>query len=135
MKLYSTIQNLKQDQFNKVLTYCFSYCDTVNIYFPNECSEEILTFKNKFLQAISLLEIEDERSILEPKEGFMMLIATLNEEVKKLLCTLDPDYRLSFGLIQNENVLLYVGDEGEVVIETEDTSLKENTLFKDFKSI
>lgn len=135
MKLYSTVQNLAQNQFKKVLTYCFSCCDTVNIYFPNECSEEILAFKNKFLKAISLLEIEDELSVLEPKEGFMMLIASLNEEVQALLAGLDPSYGLSFGLIQKENVLLYVGDAGEVVIETEDAALTEQELFKGFKMI
>jgi hypothetical protein len=136
MKLYSTINTLSKEHFNSILNFFFSTCESVNIYFPNECSEEVLNFKNQFLKSIALLGIEeDELSVLEPKEGFMMLIASLNEEVCQLLLKMEPSYALSFGLIAKEEVVFYVGDQGEIVIETKDDILAENELFKGFRMI
>lgn len=135
MKLYSTIASLPAKELETIIKYFSNACDKINIYFPNDCSEELSKFKEAFLSAIDLQEMEDELSTLEPKEGFTMIIASLSDEVCNLLLQVKVSYHLSFGLIKNDTVVLYAGDEGELVLEDTDPELESNPLFGHFKVI
>lgn len=120
MQLYSNISNLSGNQFKNIIKYLSDFCEKVSIYFPNDADSELLAFKNKFLQATHIFEGEDEVAGLEPKEGFSMVIASTSPVVQELLSEVKSSYHLSFGLIKNDQALLYVGDEGEIVIDSED---------------
>lgn len=121
MQLYSNISNLSGDQFKGIIDYLSGRCEKVSIYFPNDADADLLAFKNKFLQATDIFEGEDEVAGLEPKEGFSMVIASISEPVKELLSEVKSSYHLSFGLIQGDQAVLYVGDEGEIVVDTEES--------------
>lgn len=120
MQLYSNISNLSGDQFKNIIKYLANHCEKVSIYFPNEADDELVTFKNRFLQATDIFEGEDEVAGLEPKEGFSMVIASISEPVQALLSEVKSSYHLSFGLIKNDQALLYVGDEGEIVVDSDE---------------
>lgn len=135
MKLYSDLSQISSEHMQDIVNYFFNICNKVNIYFPNDANDELVAFKDSFLTATCISELEDDTSTLEPKEGFSMVIASLSPQVNDLLRHVKASYHLSFGLIQDDRVLLYVGDEGEVVIETEDNSLASHSLFTNFKQI
>lgn len=136
MKLYANLSHISNDTMHDILGYFFNICNKVNIYFPNDSDDELISFKDTFLEATSISELnEDESSPLEPKEGFSMVIASLSPKVNDLLTQVKSSYHLSFGLIQDDKVLLYLGDEGEVVIESDDESITSHSLFLDFKAI
>lgn len=135
MKLYANLSQLSTDTMHDITGYFFNICNKVNIYFPNDANAELVAFKDAFLAATSIGEFEDETSALEPKEGFTMVIASLSPQVKQLLEQIKSSYHLSFGLIQDDKVLLYLGDEGEVVVESDDEVITSNSLFSHFQSI
>lgn len=136
MKLYANLSKISNDTMHDILGYFFNICNKVNIYFPNDSDDELISFKDTFLEATSISELdEDESSPLEPKEGFSMVIASLSPKVNDLLSQVKSSYHLSFGLIQDDKVLLYLGDEGEVVIESDDEAITSHSLFSDFKAI
>lgn len=135
MKLYANLSQLSANTMQDITGYFFDICNKVNIYFPNDADAELLSFKDAFLAATSIGEFEDEPSALEPKEGFTMVIASLSPKVNELINQVKSSYHLSFGLIQDDKVLLYVGDEGEVVVESDDESITSNSLFSSFQSI
>ncbi|MGL6173040.1 MAG: hypothetical protein ACRC1P_00315 [Cellulosilyticaceae bacterium] len=119
MQLYSNISNLSGDQFKTIISYLSGRCEKVSIYFPNDADADLLAFKNKFLQATDIFEGEDEIAGLEPKEGFSMVIASISEPVQDLLSEVKSSYHLSFGLIEGDQALLYVDDEGGIVVDSE----------------
>lgn len=136
MKLYGNTSDLSGESFGEVLDYFYPLCDKVSIYFPNDGDDALMAFKNKFLEATSLCEIEDELSVLEPKEGFAMVIASLaSEAVQQLLKAIHPSFHLSFGLVKDETLVLFVGEEGEIAIDTEDANLSTLPLFTSFTKI
>lgn len=135
MKLYSDLSQISSEHMQDIVNYFFNICNKVNIYFPNEADSELVAFKDSFLTATCISELEDDTSALEPKEGFSMVIASLSPQVNDLLRHVKASYHLSFGLIQDDKVLLYVGDEGELVIETEDDTLASHSLFTNFQQI
>lgn len=120
MQLYSNITNLSGDQFKNIINYLSKRCERVSIYFPNDAEDEVLAFKNKFLRVTDIFEGDDEIAGLEPKEGFSMVIASISDTVQDLLSEVKCSYHLSFGLIKNDQALLYVGDEGEIVVDTDE---------------
>lgn len=144
MRRYTKLSTLELSHFKEILTFFFDRCDKVNIYFPNaikgNLSEDITTFKNKFLSATHIIETSDELGELEEtlaeKEGFSMIIASLTPEVKGLLLEMKPQLHLSLGLISGDKVLFYVGDEDECVIEANDDSeIFNSSLFESFQTI
>lgn len=144
MRRYTKLSTLELSQFKQILNFFFDRCDKVNIYFPNAIkgalSEEITTFKNKFLAATHIIEASDElgslEETLEEKEGFSMVIASLTDEVKALLLEMKPQLHLSLGLISGEKVLFYLGDEDECVIEAnENSEIFKSPLFESFQII
>lgn len=120
MQLYSNISNLSGDQFRTIISYLSGRCEKVSIYFPNDADADLLAFKNKFLQVTDIFEGEDEVAGLEPKEGFSMVIASISSSVQDLLSEVKSSYHLSFGLIQGDQAVLYVGDEGEIVVDSDE---------------
>ena len=144
MRRYAKLSTFNLTQFQEILKFFFDKCDKVNIYFPNSTSdllsEEVTTFKTKFLAATHIIEASEElntlEETLEEKEGFSMVIASLTSEVKELLLQMKPHLHLSLGLISGEKVLFYVGDEDECVIEaSEDSEIFKSQLFEAFKVI
>lgn len=144
MRRYTKLSTLELSHFKEILNFFFDRCDKVNIYFPNTTkgtlSEEITTFKNKFLAATHIIEASDELGNLEEtlaeKEGFSMIIASLTDEVKVLLLEMKPQLHLSLGLISGEKVLFYLGDEDECVIEAnENSEIFKSNLFDSFQII
>lgn len=144
MRRYTKLSTLELSQFKEILNFFFDKCDKVNIYFPNtikdSLSEEITTFKNRFLAATHIIEESDELGNLEEtlaeKEGFSMIIASLTDEVKALLLEMKPQLHLSLGLISGDTVLFYLGDEDECVIEADENSeIFNSKLFDSFQTI
>lgn len=140
MRRYAKLSTLELSHFQKILNFFFDKCDKVNIYFPNASSDEIITFKGKFLAATHIIEESEElgslEETLEEKEGFSMIIASLTQEVKELLHQMKPQRHLSLGLIAGEKVLFYLGDEGECVVEADENSeVFESNLFESFQII
>lgn len=144
MRRYAQLSTLELTHFQEILKFFFDRCDKVNIYFPNvtkgTLSEEILTFKNKFLAATHIIEESEElgnlEETLEEKEGFSMVIASLTPEVKELLLQMKSQLHLSLGLISGEKVLFYLGDEDECVVEaSEDSEVFNSKLFESFQVI
>lgn len=136
MKLYADLSQVSTENMHDIMGYFFNICNKVNIYFPNDADDELISFKDAFLEATSIGELdEDESSPLEPKEGFTMVIAALSPKVRDLLTQVKSSYHLSFGLIQDDKVLFFLGDEGEVVIESDDESITGHSLFLEFKAI
>ena len=144
MRRYAKLPTFDLTQFQEILKFFFDRCDKVNIYFPNSnsalLSEEVTTFKTKFLAATHIIEESEELSnleeSLEEKEGFSMVIASLTPQVKELLLKMKPELHLSLGLISGEKVLFYVGDEEECVIEAnEDSKIFKSQLFEAFQVI
>lgn len=136
MKLYTDIAALSGDAFGQMLDVFYPLCDKVSIYFPNDGEEAVMAFKNKFLNAIELYEIEDELSVLEPKEGFSMVIASVAPtHVQNLLKEIHPSFHLSFGLIKDETLVFFVGEEGEIAIDVEDASVVDCELFSNCTKI
>ncbi|MGL5677244.1 MAG: hypothetical protein ACRDDX_12570 [Cellulosilyticaceae bacterium] len=130
MKLYSNTAALSGEAFGQMLDTFYPLCDKVSIYFPNDGEDAVMTFKNKFLQAIELCEIEDELSVLEPKEGFSMVIASIAPtHVQALLKEIHPSFHLSFGLIKDETLVFFVGEEGEIAIDVDDASVVASEVF------
>lgn len=132
MKLYGNLSSLNDGQFNTLLDFFYPECNKVSIYFPNDAEVAVINFKERFLEAIDLCEIDDEPSILEPKEGFSMVIAALSDNVKELLKEIHPSFHLSFGIIQEEALVLFVGEEGELAIDSEQPDMTAHPLFKTF---
>lgn len=132
MKLYGNTSNLSGQAFSDLLKYFYPACDKVSIYFPNDAEEPVTNFKNTFLKAIELCELDDEDSVLEPKEGFTMVIASLSDEVQSLLTQIHPSFHLSFGIIKEETLILFIGEEGEIAIDTEDAAVATQELFASF---
>ncbi|PHV69391.1 hypothetical protein CS063_16040 [Sporanaerobium hydrogeniformans] len=140
MRRYARLSEIRTEELQHILNYLFTLCDKVNIYFPNTCSTEVATFKEKFLAAThiayNLHELSSLEEALEEKEGFSMIIASLTEEVKALLLGMKPNLHLDLGLISGEKVLFYWSDEDECVIETdEDSDVFDLPLFNQFKHI
>lgn len=144
MRRYTKLSTLELSHFQEILKFFFAKCDKVNIYFPNAISgtlsEELTSFKNKFLEATHIIEESEElgslEETLEEKEGFSMIIASLTSEVKELLLEMKPELRLSLGLIAGEKVLFYLGDEDECVIEAnENSEIFNSPLFESFQII
>lgn len=141
MRQYCKLSDLSSETLKEIFAYFFNRCNKVNIYFPNEASEDIVNFKNKFLKAMHIIEMPEELSSIEEplkeKEGYLMVIASLTEEIKAFILNLDLNFRLSLGLITKDNkVLFYIGDEDECIIEdNEDSSLFSSSLFSGFKPI
>lgn len=144
MRRYAKLSTFNLTKFQEILKFFFDRCDKVNIYFPNSnsdlLSEEVTTFKTKFLGATHIIEASEELSnleeSLEEKEGFSMVIASLTPEVKELLLQMKPELHLSLGLISGEKILFYVGDEEECVIEaSEDSEIFKSQLFEAFQVI
>ena len=144
MRRYTKLSTLELSHFQEILKFFFTKCDKINIYFPNTTqgalSEELNSFKNKFLEATHIIEKSEElgalEETLEEKEGFSMVIASLNSEVKELLLDLKPNLHLSLGLIAGEKVLFYLGDEDECVVEAnENSEIFASPLFESFQII
>ena len=144
MRRYTKLSTLELSHFQEILKFFLAQCDKVNIYFPNATSgalsEELTSFKNKFLEATHIIEESEElgslEETLEEKEGFSMVIASLTSEVKDLLLEMKPELRLSLGLIAGEKVLFYLGDEDECVIEAnENSEIFNSPLFESFQII
>lgn len=144
MRRYAKLSTLELSHFKDILNFFFDRCDKINIYFPNTVTgalgTEITSFKTKFLAATHIIEESAELSTLEEsleeKEGFSMIIASLNHEVKTLLLEMKPHLHLSLGLISGDKVLFYLGDEDECVIEAnEDSEVFNSNLFSSFKII
>lgn len=135
MKLYANISELSQETFNAILEFCFPYCNKLSIYFPNDCQSTLNTFKIKFLSATELYAIDDELAVLEPKEGFSMVITSLSETVQKLLFELPYGEALSFGLIQDENLTFFISEEGEIALDLPYEVIQDASLFEGFTKI
>lgn len=144
MRRYAKLSTLDLTHFQEILKFFFDRCDKVNIYFPNviqgALSEEISTFKNKFLAFTHIIEESEElgnlEETLEEKEGFSMIIASLTPDIKELLLQMKPELHLSLGLISGEKVLFYVSEEDECVIEAnENSEIFTSDLFKSFQII
>lgn len=144
MRRYAKLSTLDIAHFQQILKFFFDRCDKVNIYFPNATqgalSEEVISFKNKFLAATHIIEESEElaglEEALEEKEGFSMVIASLTSEVKDLLLEMKPQLHLSLGLISGDKVLFYLGDEDECVIEAnENSEIFTSELFESFQII
>ena len=82
MRRYAKLSTFDLTHFQEILRFFFDRCDKVNIYFPNSelVSEEINTFKTKFLAVTHIIEESKElntlEEALEEKEGFSMVIAS-----------------------------------------------------------
>lgn len=144
MRRYAKLSTLDLTHFQEILKFFFDICDKVNIYFPNATqgalSQEVTSFKNKFLAATHIIEASEElaslEEALEEKEGFSMVIASLTPEVKELLLEMKPQLHLSLGLISGEKVLFYLGDEDECVVEAnEGSEVFTSKLFESFQVI
>ena len=144
MRRYAKLSTLDLTHFQEILKFFFDICDKVNIYFPNATqgalSQEVTSFKNKFLAATHIIEASEElaglEEALEEKEGFSMVIASLTPEVKELLLEMKPQLHLSLGLISGEKVLFYLGDEDECVVEAnEGSEIFTSKLFESFQVI
>ena len=135
MKLYANISEFSQDTFNAILNFCFPHCNKLSIYFPNECTEKVQTFKTKFLNATELYTIDDELAVLEPKEGFSMVITSLSNTVQDLLTHLPYREALSFGVIHDENLIFFISEEGEIAIDLPDKIAASTNLFDNFTKI
>lgn len=131
MKLYTDMTAISNDTFCQMLDVFYPVCDKVSIYFPNDGEADVMAFKHTFLEAIELCEIEDELAVLEPKEGFSMVIASLaTPQVQVLLKEVSAAFHLSFGLIKDETLVFFVGEEGEIAIDVNDLTLVESPLFE-----
>lgn len=144
MRRYAKLSTLDLSLFREILTYFFDKCDKINIYFPNKAeghlSSELSTFKNKFLDATHLVNMDEDfadlEASLEEKEGFSMIIASLNDEVKALLLEMKPELHLNLGLISGDKVLFFMSDDEECVIEAnEHSEIFKSSLFNNFKTI
>lgn len=144
MRRYAKLSTIELNHLTDILNFFFNRCDKINIYFPNtvsgSTSQEMTTFKNKFLAATHIVEnVEELASLeetLEEKEGFTMIIASLTEEVKSLLLNMNKNLHFDLGLIDGDKVLFYIGDGDECVIEAdEDSDILTSPLFDSFKTI
>lgn len=144
MRRYAKLSTIELNHLTDILNFFFNRCDKINIYFPNTVSEataeEMTTFKNKFLAATHIVENTEELATLEEsleeKEGFVMVIASLTEEVKALLLDMKQNLHLDLGLIDGDKVIFYIGDGDECVIEAdEDSDLFTSPLFDCFRAI
>ncbi len=144
MRRYAKLSTIEPHLFLDILEFFFNRCDKINIYFPNTIKSssqpQIFEFKKEFLAATHIIENTEElgnlEEVLEEKDGFSMIIASLNDEVKNLLLHMHSNLNLNLGLISGDKVLFYLGDEGECVIEAEeDSDIFTSTLFKSFKTI
>lgn len=144
MRRYAKLSTLEPTQFNNILQFFFDRCDKVNIYFPNttksDVQNELTSFKNDFLSATHIIEEGDElaslEESLEEKDGFSMIIASLNSEVKTLLMNMNSKLHLNLGLIAGDKVLFYLSDESECVIEAnENSEIFKSELFNNFQTI
>ncbi|MDU6855955.1 MAG: hypothetical protein ACLSH8_16760 [Zhenhengia sp.] len=135
MKLYANISELSQETFNDILEFCFPHCNKLSIYFPNDCKDTLNDFKIKFLSATELYAIDDELAVLEPKEGFTMVITSLSETVQELLFELPYGEALSFGIIENEDLIFFVSEEGEIAIDLPREFIEGEALFEGFTKI
>ena len=140
MRRYTNPSALTSEHLTEIFKYLFDICDKVNIYFPHTASLEVLTFKNKFLEATHITLNDDERSSLEEsleeKEGYSMIIASLTNGVKELILSMPLSLHLNLGLIHGDKVLFYRDAEGECVIEdVEDSNIFSSSLFDIFTRI
>lgn len=135
MKLYANISELSQETFHAIVEFCFPYCNKLSIYFPNDCPSNLNTFKIKFLSATELYAIDDELAVLEPKEGFSMVITSLSKTVQYLLSELPYGEALSFGLIQDENLVFFISEEGEIALDLPSEAIQDLSLFAVFTKI
>lgn len=135
MKLYANISELSQETFNDILEFCFSHCNKLSIYFPNDCKDTLNDFKIKFLSATELYAIDDELSVLEPKEGFTMVITSLSDTVQELLFEMPYGEALSFGIIEDEDLIFFISEEGEIAIDLSSELIEDEPLFETFTKI
>ena len=77
----------------------------------------------------------DELAVLEPKEGFTMVITSLSETVQELLFELPYGEALSFGIIENEDLIFFVSEEGEIAIDLPREVIEGEALFEGFTKI
>lgn len=135
MKLYANISEFSQDTFNAILNFCFPHCNKLSIYFPNECNEKVQAFKTKFLTVTELYTIDDELAVLEPKEGFSMVITSLSSTVQDLLTHLPYQEALSFGVIYDEDLVFFLSEEGELAIDLPNAVAESTNLFDSFTKV
>ncbi|MEG0014536.1 MAG: hypothetical protein RR324_06200 [Cellulosilyticaceae bacterium] len=135
MKLYANISDFSQDTFNNILKFCFPHCNKLSIYFPNEANEKVHVFKTEFLNATELYTIDDELAVLEPKEGFAMVITSLSSTVQDLLTHLPYGEALSFGVIHDEELIFFISEEGELAIDLSTQVVEGTNLFDTFTKI
>lgn len=135
MKLYANISELSHEAFNKIIEFCLPHCNKLSIYFPNDSNDILDNFKIKFLNATELYAIDDELAVLEPKEGFSMVITSLSETVQNLLSKMPHGEPLSFGLIEDENLVFFISEEGEIVIDLPAKDIQDEPLFETFTKI
>ncbi|MGL4362044.1 MAG: hypothetical protein ACRCSG_01995 [Cellulosilyticaceae bacterium] len=130
MKLYTNCKKHTTEDFGTMLELLYPLCDKVSIYFPNDGTDDVMSFKNQFLIATELCGIEDELSVLEPKEGFSMVIASIHDkDVQQLLKLISPELHLSFGIIKDETLVFFVDEEGEIAIDTDDLTVLNHPIF------
>ncbi len=132
MKLYGNLSDLTHEQFTDMLSFFYPECNKLSIYFPNDGEAPVMSFKEDFLEAIDVSEADDETSVLEPKEGFSMVIASFSDNVKQLLARIEPSFKLSFGMMYDETLVLFIGEEGEIAIDSTNESLMEHPIFSTF---
>lgn len=135
MKLYTNISDFSQETFNDILEFCFPHCNKLSIYFPNDCKDTLNDFKIKFLHATELYAIDDDLAVLEPKEGFTMVITSLSETVRELLFEIPYGESLSFGIIQDEELIFFISEEGEIAIDLPSEVIENEPLFEIFTKI
>lgn len=135
MKLYANISQFSQDTFNDILKFCIPHCNKLSIYFPNECHKNLQSFKTEFLTATELYTIDDELAVLEPKEGFSMVITSLSNTVQDLLTHFPYGEALSFGIIHDEELIFFVSEEGEIAIDLSKSLAESTNLFDSFTKI
>ncbi|OON99116.1 MAG: hypothetical protein ATN35_02315 [Epulopiscium sp. Nele67-Bin004] len=122
MKYYANIKDLEPHIISELLQMCFNYCNNINIYFPHDCSSDIKSFKDAFVSLTSIGEIDQEDTDLgqlDEKEGFSMLIATLSRDIETLLLNKPPNINISYGLLDETHLFLYLDEEGEIIIESD----------------
>ncbi|OOB78191.1 MAG: hypothetical protein ATN33_01255 [Epulopiscium sp. Nele67-Bin001] len=123
MKYYTHIKDLKLRTIQDVFKMAFNYCNRVIIYFPNECDEDIAKLKQSFTSLIVAgNNHENDYSAtgwLKEKQGFTMLIATLSRDIQTFIVNINPILNISLGLLDDGHVFLYLGDDGQLIIETD----------------
>lgn len=135
MKLYANVSDFSHESFNEVIKFCLPHSNKLSIYFPNDGNDVVENFKVKFLNATELYALDDELAVLEPKEGFSMVITSLSETVQSLLSELPYGEPLSFGLIEDEKLIFFISEEGEVAIDLPAQEIQNEPIFETFTKI